>query len=232
MKWFVTVVVCLTVIISHGTAMSNDSVNEAAARENALRRLKDEYTSVTHKEPTLANLLKSLTIQNAQGEKLMEVVDALQLIVSEKDKMKSDAIIKEIMACYDNNPYWLVRTICADVLVRIEKPTGIELSRKILRDPSVCLEAKLCVAQNLVAVKVLMGYPVLREGLKTPIDYQRKQLALPLLDAFAVYDGAVYGEQGEKIDIASLLAETRKSAQAVVDDLAKAEAKYGKKPSK
>jgi len=76
-------------------------------------------------------------------------------------------------------------------------------------------------------MKILIGYPVLRDGLITPNDYQR-MIAFSLLDSFYKYNGAVYGEDGEKIDIPGLIADAKKTAQKVVDDLGKVEGKYRK----
>ena len=236
MKLFVkmAMVVCLVLIITGGSmsSMGSDAVNEKAARENTIRDLKSRYTRLSRKEPTADNILNSLMIQNAQGEKAGEIIAALKLIVS--DKMDVGIITKEILACYDRNPnYWLIQAICADTLLRIDKPKGIDLSRKIIGDQNMSLEAKLNVAQSLVAAKVLIGYPVLREGLITSNDYQRRKIAIPLLAAFSAYDGVVYGEHGEKVDIHTLIADAKKSVkdQRIIDDLEKAELKYSKQPN-
>jgi len=231
MKRLVTIVVCMAAAIPGGSAiLGAEHPYKAVERERRFLDLRAEYTDLTGKEPTRKNLLMSLTIQNAQGEKGGEVIAALQLLAHDKDETGNAA--EAVLACYERNPTnWLVRAICARALVRLDKPKGVELSRKILGDSKEGLDARLSVARDLVAEEVLIGYPVLREGLITPNDYQRRKKALPLLDAFSAYDGAVYGERGEKIDIAALIAEAKKAAKGpkIMDDLVKAELEHARR---
>jgi hypothetical protein len=213
-------------------ANDNDPATQKIAYEQELLEQRQLYLQSSGNQPTVDNLLKSLTIQNARGDKGTEVLATLKLITS--DKIDLSTIIKEILACYDRNPdNELVQIACADTLVRIDKSKGIDLSRKILANPQMTIDAKLRVARNLVAAKVLIGYPVLREGLITSNDYQRRKIAIPLLAAFSAYDGVVYGEHGEKVDIRTLIADAKKSVkdQRIIDDLEKAELKYSKQPN-
>lgn len=227
-------VTCIGVFVVEGTAaVTDDAVSRAAARKIALQELRTEYTRLTGKEPIGRNLLESLKIQNAQDEKAEEVVTSLKLVAF--DEVKSDTVVMAILDCYDKNPdAWLIRVACADALLHIDKPRGIGLSSKILDDPKTNLEARLSVAHILAAKKVLIGYPVLREGLTTPNDFQRRALAIPLLDVFFAYDGAVYGEHGERVDVRAILADARKAAkeQKVIDDLKKAELKHNTQPTR
>lgn len=211
------------------TVTMADPATPEIALEQELREQRQLYVLSSGTQPTVENLFKSLTIQNARGDKGTEVITALKLIMFKyKTELDSDTVTKAIIACYDGNPdSELIQVVCADSLVRIDNLKGVALSRKILDDPKKELETKLRVARNLIAVRVLIGYPVLREGLITPNDYTRKRLGLPLLDAFAAYDGSVYGEHGEKVDIHALIADVKKNAkeQKVIYDLEKAELK-------
>ncbi len=234
MKQFMTktIIAFLTLIIvgGHMASMADQYVNEEAAVKGKLLKMKTYYTSITQKEPTTENLRKSITIQNAHGEKAEEVITALDLITPENKELES--VTKDILSCYDrNSDNQLIQNVCADALLRIDKPRGVDLSCKILADTKMKLETRLRAARSLVSAKVLFGYPVLREGLTTHDDYQRTRLALPLLEAFFPYDGAVYGEQGEKIDIHALIADAKKNTkdQKIIDDLEKAELKYSNK---
>ena len=227
-------------------AQSNNADREAAIekmkevdRQKGLHEVESVYSKYTGKEPTRENLLNSLKMKNAKGDELLAVNVALQIILLEKDKLKldPDTISQAIQECFENYPdpdYWLVRVFCAHNLMRIDKPKGIDLSRKILDDPKMELIAKLNMARRLIKAKVLIGYPVLLEGLITPNDDLRRKLAIPLLEAFFTYDGAIYGEKGEKVDIRALIAKAKKDAkeQKIIDDLEKAESKFNEQSKK
>ncbi|OGV53490.1 MAG: hypothetical protein A2X45_24465 [Lentisphaerae bacterium GWF2_50_93] len=215
--------------------MANDPKTPEIAREQELQQQRKRYTQFSGNQPTVENIRMSLSVKDVQGEKTGELVAALKLIVLDKDKIEKDAFSKEISACFDKNlDNDIVQVMCADALVHIDRAQGIELSRKILDNPKKSLDSKLLVAKHLVNEKVLIGYSILLEGLLTPDDFQRKNIVLPLLYAFFAYDGKVYGEKGEMIDIKSLIADAKNNTkeQKVLDDLEKAELKYSKKSDK
>jgi hypothetical protein len=253
MKQLLKIIVCVTLIII-GVSVTmgaqsidiNNSEREAAIekmkeadRQEVLREMEAVYTQRSGKEPTKENLLESIKTKNAKGDELLAVNIALHIILLKKDKLQldPDTISKLIQECYYNyydSDYRSIRVSCANILMRIDKPKGVELSRKILDDPKMDLRSKLNTARLLINAKELIGYPVLQEGLIASKDQLRTRLAIPLLEAFFTYDGTVYGEKGEKVDILALIAKAKKDAkeQKIIDDLEKAELKFNEQKKK
>jgi hypothetical protein len=245
MKCFIiTIVYLMTVMVAVNVSLGTDPVKimnlKVLTQQNELEDSKAGYTKITHKEPTSDNLIKSLRIEfkqkDIQDEQILEVFLTLQILALEKDNMDSDKLTKAIMTSYETNisdPFF--RTLCLDALLNINKPKGIDLARKIMDENKLNMDAKLRISTSLVRNKELFGYPVLREGLLIYDDRQRKTQAIPLLKDYFPYDGAVYGEHGEKVDIKALIAEAKKNAKGnanIIIDLENAESEFDKLPKK
>lgn len=222
MRVSLLVAAIVTIVIPTGASIAVASAaTPEIAHKNEVLEYQEFYRAACGKEPTNENLLKSLTNENVKGRNNAELIIALKLISLDSQPA---AVAEQILACYERNTYWHVRIACADALVHVDKEKGIGLSRKIINDPDVGLEAKVLLARDLISVKVLEGYPALKEGLVSSDEHLR-DMAMSLLDKFRPYDGAPYGESGQKVDISGTIAEAKKTAQSILNDLDKAATK-------
>ncbi len=235
------ILIGLTGFLLTGGIVMAYSLTEEGHKEGKIRHYERLYEMSSEKQPTPENLKKSLDIvllpkiglsvpldkillemgEDIRPHATTELISALNLIrlrdigVNDND----EELTAKILSCYENNPNWeLVRVVSARSLIHVNREKGIELSRTMFRNPKTSLEFKLRLARNMVMEGVLLGYPVLREGLLTPNDYRRR-IALALLENFRPYDGEVCERSGEKIDISGLVTESKKKAQQILEDL-------------
>lgn len=201
--------ICVSVqFISGGIKMAiADPIDEATAFQNETRKNKAIYTAVSGKQPTFDNLIKSIRMENIKGLHDSEIAQALDLLIMGKGK--DQTLVPDILECYNRNSSWLVRVLCVEMLLNIDEDKGVELAKKIINDPKIELRAKLSMSRKLVAKGKLFAYPILREGLTTTSNYQ-KRIALELLEQYRSYDGKVWDEKsGEKINVDQLLKDTK-----------------------
>jgi hypothetical protein len=200
--WSILIItVCL---ISGGSDMAlADPMNKEIAFQNQLQFYRKIYIKESGKQPTYENLIKSIKMENRNGLNNSEIIDALNLLIMEKENDKT--LVPDIVACYNKNSRWLIRVLCAEILLDLEEGKGVELAKKIINDPQADLEAKLSMSRSLVKKGKLFAYPVLREGFMTPKKYLRIT-AQELLEEYRPYDGKVWDEKSDKkINIAQLM---------------------------
>ena len=185
-------------------AYANDSANEEIAIAQEQKEIASRYSCLTGKEVNHANLIQSLSITNARGQRASEIVAALDLIRLSAEK--NTELARSVEACYQQNPYWLVQVKCIEALGVLDEAKADDLAHKILADSNMELEARLLVAKLEVKKGKLYGYPVLRAGLMSTNGYQQR-IADELMNDFEKYDGQVYDENNGKIDLRKLRSE-------------------------
>ena len=178
-----------------------DPANEEIAIAQEKKEAADCYFIMTGKKADRANLIQSLSITNAQGQKAVEVATALDLIRLSAEK--SPELARNVEACYQQNPYWLVQVKCVETLSVLDEARADDLAHRILDDSNIELEARLLVAKLELKKGKIFGYPVLREGLMSTNGYQQR-IAAELMNEFEKYDGLVYDKANGKIDIQKL----------------------------
>lgn len=182
-----------------------DYANPHYERIGKLMDASRSYREITHKDPTYYNLMKSLEIKNADGYSLFEVQDAIDILLL-KD-IKTREVVDKIIRCHDNNfGNWGIRLKCGEYLIKldVEKTKGIEFLHLILNDPNMDISARILAADTMIKAGNLEGYFVIKDGLLSK-DYGAKINAIWLLKRFVPYDGKLYNEEGDKVDVKGLI---------------------------
>ena len=181
-------------------AYANDPANDEIAIAQEKKEVAGRYSCLTGKDPNRMNLIQSISRTNVRGRCASEVVAALDLIrLSEK----GTNLVGSVDACYQQNPYWLVRVKCVETLSVLDETKADELAHAIIADSSFELEARLLIAKLMLKRGKLYGYPVLREGLVSTNKYQQR-MAAELMDGFEKYDGQAYDKGSGKINVREL----------------------------
>lgn len=197
--------VILIITLLYSNNIYSDYANPHYERMDKLRDARKFYRDITKKEPTLQNLIKSIEIKNPVGFESAEIRYALDIFTLKG--MKTKEIIDKVIQCYENNlEDETIRLICAEYLVKlnVQKSRGIEFLKLMLIDDKVSLSMKILVAGTLVRNGNLEGYSVIKNGLLELYPGGR-QNAMWLLKRFVPYDGKVYNEKGDKVDIKGLI---------------------------
>lgn len=198
-------IICMALLQTGGSiAVADDSVKKETAIEQEKAELSRRYMALTGKQPDIDALLGSLKMVNARGEKASEVVAALDLLRISASQNKN--IAQDIVTCYRQNSYWLIKIKCVEALEAIDEVEGDKLAKEVLSSTQIDIEGKLILGLQLVKKGKLFFYPVLREGLTTKNKYQQK-LTAELLEEFRKYEGKPYDESGNKIDLKRLMEE-------------------------
>jgi hypothetical protein len=161
----------------------------------------EAYFKQTGKKAEISNLLKSIAIEYHNWQDLLEIVDALNVIILSDEESKE--LIQQVVSCYERNTNWLIRIRCVAALGRLDEKKSDQCAHEVLADPKVELEGKLMLAMEILERGRLFGYPVLREGLTTDNKYVHDVIAVRLMKDFEKYDGKEY-EKGKKIDMKAM----------------------------
>lgn len=181
------------------------------------------YTDETGRPATRDNLIYSLTKSfNAKGFS-GEIFSALSVI--DACGYKGDDIIDAIATCYNTAKSYVFKARCIDTMFRLDEAKADAMARELWADqelgawdPYGRLKDQLYLAETLVYRnrKRLFAYPTIRQGLMTKGKSARKtaaeavmKKAEKVLELYRPYDGEVYNEQGDKIDIEGLQAEVK-----------------------
>jgi len=202
-------------------ACADDPMDKESAVRQEKKELADRYFRLSGKQADYTNLVQSLDQMNARGKRASEVVAALDLI--HLSGRSDEDLVEKISACYQKNPYWLVRLKCVEVMGAIDDAAADKYAREMLNDSDAGLESKVLVAKEALKRGKLFGYPVLFEGLISSNKYERK-IAEELKDKFESYDGQVYDKKAEKkIEIEKLMKKVREVKAAREKDKKKVE---------
>lgn len=189
-----------------------DFLNENAARDYAIQEAADIYFRSTGKQADYTNLVQSLGQTNAYGKHASEVVVALELIYL--SGRPDEALAEKVSACYQNNPYWLIRLKCVEVMGVIDDAAADKYACEMLNDSDAGLESKILVARELLKRGRLFGYPVLLDGLTSSNKYERR-IAEELKVKFENYDGQIYDNKSKKkIEIKELMEKVKEVNEA------------------
>ncbi len=182
---------------------ADDAMDKEIAFEQEKSELADRYSRLTGKQADYTNLVQSLEQVNVRGKHASEVVTALDLI--RLTGRTDEDLAKMITACYQANPYWLVRLKCVEVLWALDDAAADKYAHEMLNDPDAGLESKLLVASEALTRGKLFGYSILLDGLISSNEYERR-LAEELRGKFERYDGHVYdNEKNKKVDLQELM---------------------------
>ena len=193
-------------------ACADDPMSKELAVRQEEKELVDRYSRLSGKQAHYTNLVQSLDQTNARGKCASEVVAALDLI--HLSGRTDGALGEKISACYQNNPYWLIRLKCVEVMGAIDDAAADKYACEMLNDSDAGLESKILVAKEALKRGRLFGYPVLLDGLTSSNKYERK-IAEELKGKFENYDGKVYDKKAEKkIEIEELMKRVKEVNEA------------------
>ena len=167
-----------------------------------LRLARHLYTMAAKRDAQRTNVLSSLESTN-----YLEIVSALGVLAAER--ASSTNVAARVRDCYVRNVRnedWFVRISCIRVLLFADQSKGVGYAKDALKE--LPLEGKLGLCIYLIGQGKLFGYPVLREGLLTT-NVNTRRMTLQLLESYRQYDGQVWNEAGDRINIEGLIQETR-----------------------
>ncbi len=151
-------------------AFSNQFVKELTQDEYNIVKASDSYVEYAKREPTLDNLLHTLTNRYERGEcSLREVLPALELL--RLKKYDNPDVVKSILYCYNcKHDFDLMKKVCVRALVVLDPEVGVALSYELLNDSSFALSSKISVANNLLYWGYDVDEEIIQQGLAATND--------------------------------------------------------------
>jgi hypothetical protein len=192
--------------------MSKEVTKGIAQRENEGR-----FLEVFGHVPTVASVRK--VIQSPLVQKPSSLVAALDVVGGlRSDEHGGEALAADIEALYDRDVRGVVRMSCVSALLNIDVQRGGRLGTRFLEEEISPLQWKILAASVLLKQGVLSGYRVLGDAIATPDDYSRR-LGVQLFDAFRKFDGDVWNDNGDRVDLKDLLRQVTASVSKVSESV-------------
>lgn len=185
---------------------ADDWISEEARVVYETKRLEGKYLNLTKNKPSKNNLIKSLK-KMFDGKTInlyAETSCALQLAKFYASKDQDFA--KAAKECFSLNQYWGIRIDCIEIIEMTDSKLADKLAKEMLESDTYPTEAKLHILRLSFNRNKLYAYPYLKEGLLSNKEFT-VNFAKMLLNTAKKFDGKIYNEKGEKINIKKMLGE-------------------------